>query len=223
MHFHGVMPNIVGKDTFAWVPQPNSMFSTTYDERKRMYTFGVFSGENYDLIAAYPDKAAISPSVYGPVLNNSIAASMPYGTSEAGQPPSPPFGLNTLLPAPDGSRNANLAAQLGGNSTADYGDAVHVLDPSIPVVLGPGSIDPATGKLTKGPGVPGSSGPGFGADKTLGYQNTGYPLMYLWHAHDDYKVTNNGAYPGGAVAVIKLLQQGKTNPTASIPAFFISR
>ncbi len=48
------------------------MFGTTTDERKRMYTFGVFSGENYDLVLAYPDKAAISPTVYGPVLNNTF-------------------------------------------------------------------------------------------------------------------------------------------------------
>ena len=65
MHFHGVMPNVVGKDTFAWVPQQNSMFGTTTDERKRVFTQGVFSGETYDMIVSYPDKAAISPTVYG--------------------------------------------------------------------------------------------------------------------------------------------------------------
>jgi manganese oxidase len=213
MHFHGVMPQIVGKDTFAWVPQPNSMFSTTTDDRKRMYTIGVFSGENYDLIAAYPDKAAISPKVYGPVLNNTIAASMPYGTSEAGQPESPPFPLNTNP----------FASQTGGNSKADYGDIVHIADPAIPMVLGPGALDPATGTPTPGIGVPGSSGPGFGVDYTTGYQKTGYPLLYLWHAHDDYKVTNNGDYPGGAVTVVKILSQGSTSPTKSIPVYWISR
>jgi len=217
MHFHGVMPNIVGKDTFAWVPQPNAMFSTTNDERKRMYTIGVFSGENYDLIAAYPDKAAISPSVYGLVLANQIKnngiSQMPYGTSETGQPPSPPFPLNT----------SPVASQLGGNSLADYGDIVHIADPSLPIILGPGALNPATGTPTPGTGVPGSSGPGFGADFATGYSGTGYPLMYLWHAHDDYKVTNDGNYPGGAVAVVKLLQQGKTSPTNSIPFYNIVR
>lgn len=212
-HFHGVMPNIVGKDTFAWVPQLNSMFSTVIDERRRMYTIPISSGENYDLIIAYPDKAAISPSVYGPVLNNTIAPNMPYGTSEAGQPESPPFPLN---PSP-------IASQTGGNSLADYGDVVHVVDPSIPMVLGPGALDPATGAFINGTGVPGSSGPGFGVDYTTGYKNTGYPLLYLWHAHDDYKVTNAGAYPGGAVTLVKVLPQGSTKPTASIPVNLIPR
>ena len=124
MHFHGVMPNIVGKDTFAWVPQFNSMFGTNTDERKRIFTQGVFSGETWDMIGAYPDKAAISPAVYG-FINNTTKDPMPYSTSEVGVIPlsNPPFNL----------------------PQADYGDGVHVLDPSIPMILGPGAIDPATG------------------------------------------------------------------------------
>lgn len=193
MHFHGVMPNIVGKDTFAWVPQPNSMFSTTIDERKRMYTIGVFSGENYDAIAAYPDKAAISPTVYG-FIKDASAGPIPYSTSEVGVTP---------LSDPQ----------------ADYGDGVHVLDPTIPMVLGPGAINPETGASTPGPGLPSASGTGT----ATGYAKTGYPLLYLWHVHDDYKVTNNGDYPGGAVVVVKVLKQGSTSPTSSIPVNLILR
>jgi len=210
-HFHGVMPNIVGKDTFAWVPQPNSMFSTTTDERKRMYTIPVNSGENYDLIIAYPDKAAISPSVYGPILRNPIVP-FPYGTSEAGQPPNPPFPANTNL----------LGLQQTGPSLADYGDVEHVADSSLPMVLGPGAIDPITGDPTPGAGVTGSSGQGWGVDKTTGFQ-TGYPLLYWWHAHDDYKATNAGNYPGGAVVLVKVKSQGQTSPTKAIPFYLISR
>ncbi len=191
MHFHGVMPNIVGKDTFSWVPQFNSMFGTAIDERKRIFTQGVFSGETWDMIGAYPDKAAISPLVYG-FINNPNAGPMPFSTSEVGVTPlsDPPFN----------------------QPQADYGDGVHILDPSIPMVLGPGAIDPATGASIPGPGLPSSSGVGT----ATGYAKTGYPLFYLWHAHDDYRVTNNGDYPGGAVAVIKLLKQGSTTPTPSI-------
>lgn len=217
MHFHGVMPNIVGKDTFAWVPQLNSMFSTVIDERRRMYTIGVFSGENYDAILAYPDKAAISPKVYGTIINSN--ASMPYGTSEIGQPPVPPFPPIDLGTYP-------TAVALGGSppSKADYGDVVYVLDPSLNqhMVLGPGAIVPATGQFVNGTGVPGAAGMGFGADMATGYK-TGYPMLYLWHAHDDYKVTNNGAYPGGAVVVVKVQPQGTTKPTASIPVNLIAR
>jgi manganese oxidase len=191
MHFHGVMPNIVGKDTFAWVPQFNNMFGTPIDERKRIFTQGVFSGETWDMIGAYPDKAAISPRLYG-FINNPSAGPMPYSTSEVGVTP---------LPTPN----------------ADYGDGVHVLDPSIPMILGPGAIDPATGNPTPGPGLPSSSGIGT----ATGYAKTGYPLFYLWHVHDDYRVTNNGEYPGGAVAVVKILKQGSTTPTPSIVKNFI--
>ena len=196
VHFHGVMPNIVGKDTFAWVPQFNSMFGTPIDERKRVFTQGNFSGETWDMIAAYPDKAAISPRVYG-FINNPNAGPMPYSTSEVGVTPlsDPPFNL----------------------PQADYGDGVHVLDPSIPMILGPGAIDPATGNPTPGPGLPSSSGIGT----ATGYANIGYPLFYLWHVHDDYRVTNDGEYPGGAVAVVKLLKQGATKPTPSIVKNFI--
>jgi hypothetical protein len=186
MHFHGVMPNIVGKDTFAWVPQQNSMFGTQIDERKRVFTQGNFSGETWDMIAAYPDKAAISPAVYG-FINGTSKDPMPYSTSEVGVVP---------LPTPN----------------SDYGDGVHVLDPSIPMILGPGAIDPATGNPSPGPGLPSSSGTGT----ATGFAKAGYPLFYLWHVHDDYRVTNNGEYPGGAVAVIKLLRQGGTSPQPSI-------
>ena len=194
MHFHGVMPNIVGKDTFAWVPQQNSMFGTGTDERKRVFTQGIFSGEAWDMIGAYPDKAAISPAIYG-FINNASKDPMPYSTSEVGVTP---------LSSPQ----------------ADYGDGVHVLDPTIPMVLGPGAVDPATGAIINSSaiGLPSSSGTGT----ATGYAKAGYPLFYLWHVHDDYRVTNNGEYPGGAVAVVKLLRQGSTIAQPSIVKNFIN-
>jgi manganese oxidase len=163
-HFHGVMPLIVGKDTFSWVPQANSMFSTTTDERKRVFTQGIFSGETYDMIIAYPDKAAISPSVYGAVLNNPVA--MPYSTWE------PVWG--TVLPAIAGA-------------------------PAVPVAQVPTS---------DGSAPPGTLEQGL---------KSGYPLFYLWHSHDDYRVTNNGVYPGGAVVLVRVDKNG-ISPTPSIPA-----
>jgi hypothetical protein len=188
MHFHGVMPTIVGKDTFAYVPQLiSNMFGTPTDHRVRVFTMGVFSGETMDSIAAYPDKAAISPAVYG-FINNPNAGPMPYSTSEVGGPGAP-FGNN-----------------------ADFGDVVHVANPSIPMVLGPGAIDPATGQPAAGPGLPSSSGIGT----ATGYAKKGYPLFYLWHDHDDFRVTNNGAYPGGSVILVKLLPQGGTSAKPSI-------
>ena len=84
MHFHGVMPNIVGKDTFAWVPQQNSMFGTTTDERKRVFTQGLFSGETYDMLVTYPDKAAISPTVYGFINTDKKPVAMPFSAAEPG-------------------------------------------------------------------------------------------------------------------------------------------
>jgi manganese oxidase len=196
MHFHGVMPTTVGKDTFAWVPQlMSTMFGTSTDQRKRQFTIALASGETYDNICVYPDKAAISPTVYG-FIKNANAGPMPYSTSEVGIPPSPPFGTN-----------------------ADYGDIVHVADPSIPMVLGPGAINPVNGNPSAGPGLPASSGDGTTA---TGYAKTGYPLFYLWHDHDDYLVTNNGAYPGGAVTVVKLMPQGTTKALPSIIKSFIN-
>ena len=194
LHFHGVMPNMVGKDTFALVPQPNSMFSTTTDERRRFFTLPVASGETYDAIAVYPDKSAISPNVYGflklPAQNN------PFSTSEVGLE-SPP------LP-----------------NQFDFGDAIHILDKTLPAVLGPGAIDPNSTTIvgTPGTGVPGSDGvPGSMA---TGFTN-GYPLLYLWHDHDDYLVTNNGSYPGGAVAVIRVDKAGTIGPKPSLQSLLI--
>jgi hypothetical protein len=138
---------------------------------------------------------------------------MPYSTSELGQPPTPPFPLN---PNP-------LGGATGGNSLADYGDVLHLVDPSIPMVLGPGALDPITLNPTPGPGVTGSTAPGLGVDTGTGFKNTGYPLLYLWHIHDDYKVTNAGNYPGGAVVVVKVNTQGTTKPVASIPVNLIAR
>jgi hypothetical protein len=176
------------------------MFSTTYDERKRMYTIGVFSGENYDAIVSYPDKAAINHAVYG-FINGTSKDPMPYSTSEVGVTPlsDAPFNL----------------------PQADYGDVVPVIDSSIPMILGPGAINPATGAPinTSAIGLPSASGTGT----ATGFAKTGYPLLYLWHVHDDYKVTNNGDYPGGAVVLVKILQQGSTKPTNSIPVNRISR
>jgi manganese oxidase len=197
LHFHGVMPNMVGKDTFALVPQPNSMFSTTTDERRRFFTLPVASGETYDLIASYPDKAAISPTVYGflkqPPQNN------PFAASETGLESQP---------------NGPLPPQF------NYGDAVHLLDKSIPMVLGPGALDPTKSTPTPDPnagvGLPVSNGTGFAS----GFTN-GYPLLYLWHDHDDYLVTNNGSYPGGAVAVIRVDKAGTLGPQQAIPKLLI--
>jgi hypothetical protein len=142
LHFHGVMPTIVGKDTHAWVPTSNAMFSTPQDERRRIFTQGIFSGETYDLISSYPDKAQIS-SIYSSVLS----ASNPN--------PFPPFG-------------------------AEWGTILPTVDPTIPA--------------------------------TAGILHDAYPLLYLWHIHDDYKVTNNGVYPGGAVVLVKV---NKTAPTST--------
>ena len=170
-HFHGVMPAIVGKDTFAWVPQPNSMFSTTTDQRRRIFTQGIFSGETYDMIAAYPDKAAISPSIYGPILNN--PQPNPFATWETTWGPI----LNTLDPNGLGYTLPNVPTS-------------EASDDSTPVITVPGL-------------------------------NSGYPLFYLWHSHDDYRVTNNGAYPGGAIALIRVDPQGATSAKPAIPANLI--
>jgi hypothetical protein len=147
MHFHGVMPKIVGKDTHAWVPTSNAMFSTPVDRSIRIFTQGVASGETYDLIAAYPDKASINRSIYGFINQNKPA---PFSTWET-----------------------------------FWGPTLNTLDPSIPLATQnvPSADDPNVL-------VPGLT--------------TGYPLLYLWHIHDDYKVTNDGAYPGGAVGLVKV-------------------
>jgi len=191
LHFHGVMPVIVGKDTFALVPQPNSMFSTTTDQRQRIFTLPVSSGETWDVIATYPDKAAISPTVYGFLNKNPTA--LPFSTSEinAESPPLP--------------------------NQFDYGDAVHVLDKTIPLNLGPGAIDPNSAAIVPDPG----RGTGaLGSDGVTGSYATGilngYPLLYLWHDHDDYLVTNNGNYPGGAVSVVRVDKKGTLGAQASI-------
>ena len=44
----------------------------------------------------------------------------------------------------------------------------------------------------------------------------GYPLLYLWHVHDDYKVTNDGVYPGGAVTVVRVDKQNTFGPQKSL-------
>ncbi len=194
LHFHGVMPNTLGKDTFAYVPQPNSMFSTTTDQRRRVFTLAISSGETWDLLATYPDKAAISPTVYG-FLKNSPAA-LPFSTSEVNieTPPLPP--------------------------QFDYGDAVHVLDKTIPLKLGPGAINPdsVSVDVIGGTGVPGADGlPGSMATGAF----NGYPLLYLWHDHDDYLVTNNGSYPGGAVTLVRVDKAGTLGSQLSIPTILI--
>jgi len=166
-HFHGAMPQIVGKDTVSWVPQAMSMFSTTTDERKRVFTQGIFSGETYDMIIAYPDKASISPTVYGTILNNPV--SMPYSTWE-------PVWGSTVLP------NATITGT-----------------PQVPT---------ATVPTADGSAPPGTTELGL---------KSGYPLFYLWHAHDDYRVTNNGSYPGGAIVLVRVDKNG-ISPTPSIPA-----
>ncbi|MDQ1280351.1 MAG: hypothetical protein QG670_1614 [Thermoproteota archaeon] len=163
-HFHGVMPAVVGKDTFAWVPQQNSMFSTTTDQRRRIFTQGIFSGETYDMIAAYPDKAKISSSVYGPVLNN--PQPNPFATWETYWGPT----LDTIDP---------LGYTLPQVPTSEPSDD------STPVVTVPGL-------------------------------KSGYPLFYLWHVHDDYRVTNNGVYPGGAAILVRVDKTGALS-TPSIP------
>jgi hypothetical protein len=163
MHFHGTMPSVVGKDTFAWVPQPNSMFSTSTDERKRFFTLGIFSGETYDLILAYPDKSKISP-IYANVLNN---------------PQPNPF-------SPWETTWGNLIPAVAGN-------------PPVPVAQVPSADDPNI--------------------NVQGFKS-GYPLFYLWHEHDDYKVTNNGVYPGGAVVLVRV-DKDPPESTTSIPKHLI--
>jgi len=160
-HFHGVMPTIVGKDTFSWVPQPIAMFGTPTDQRKRIFTQGIFSGESYDMIAAYPDKAAISPRVYG-FINEVTPVANPVSTWE------PDWG--TVLPA--------VAGQ-----------------PTLQTTLVP-SAD-GSGTLV----------PGFFRE---------YPLFYLWHAHDDYRATNDGVYPGGAIALVRVDKAGTIAAEPSI-------
>ena len=171
MHFHGVMPNVVGKDTFAWVPQMNSMFGTTTDERKRVFTQGVFSGETYDMIVAYPDKAAISPTVYGFLKTDpKTGVPMPFSASEVG----PPLG-----------------------ATGSYATVVNLVDSEISIAPNLPSAVPADATVADG-------------------FYRGYPLLYLWHVHDDYKVTNNGTYPGGAVTVVRVDKQNTFGPKKSL-------
>lgn len=172
MHFHGVMPMIVGKDTFAWVPQLNSMFSTRTDERKMVMTQGVFSGETYDMIATYPDKAAISPNVYGFLNTDQAQEAMPFSASEPG-----------------------IGAPLTANSS--YATVVNAVDSGIPIAPNLPSANPADATLADG-------------------FYRGYPLLYLWHVHDDYKVTNNGEYPGGAVTVVRVDKQNTFGPKKSL-------
>jgi plastocyanin len=194
LHFHGVMPAIVGKDTYANVPQPNSMFSTSTDERRRIFTLAVASGETYDLIATYPDKAAIS-SIYN--FLNKTPQKEKFSASEIG------LDATGLLPP-----------------QFDYGDAVHVLDKDIKMALGPGAINPnATGIVAQpgNDGLPASNGlPGT----ATGFYD-GYPLLYLWHDHDDYLVTNNGSYPGGAVTLVKVDKAGTYGSKDAIPKILI--
>jgi hypothetical protein len=168
MHFHGVMPNVVGKDTFAWVPQANSMFSTTTDERKRVFTQGLFSGETYDMIVTYPDKAAISPTVYGFLKTDQTPVVMPFSASD----PSATF-------------------------PSSYATVVNAVDSGIPIAHNLASAVPTDV----------ATADGF-------YR--GYPLLYLWHVHDDYKVTNNGTYPGGAVTVVRVDKANTFGPKPSL-------
>jgi len=147
MHFHGVMPRIIGKDTHAWVPTTTPQFSNSVPLFLRCFTQGIFSGETYDLLAVYPDKAKLSPEVYG-FIN---------------KPPEPnPFSAEATY----------------------WADVVNKLDPTVPITPLPSARDPLV-------------------ETASGYFN-GYPLLYLWHEHDDYKVTNNGDYPGGAVVLVKV-------------------
>jgi manganese oxidase len=176
-HFHGVMPAIVGRDTFAYVPQFNNMFGTPTDQRKREFTFGVFSGQTFDLIASYPDKSKINPSVYS-FINENVPVKMPFSASDPADPDLIAAGL------PD---------------TSSYATLVNAADNGIPL---------ATGVPTAVPGAPASGvADGF-------YRE--YPLLYLWHAHDDYKVTNAGVYPGGAVVVVRVDKQGTFGPKPNI-------
>jgi manganese oxidase len=172
MHFHGVMPNVVGKDTFAWVPQMNSMFGTTTDERKRVFTQGLFSGEAYDMIIAYPDKAAISPTVYGFLKTDPKPVAMPFSASEPGI--GPPL-----------------------TATSSYATVLNTVDSGIPIAANLPSAVPADATVADG-------------------FYRGYPLLYLWHVHDDYKVTNNGTYPGGAVTVVRVDKQNTLGPKPSL-------
>ena len=42
-----------------------------------------------------------------------------------------------------------------------------------------------------------------GTGTATGYAKTGYPLFYLWHVHDDYRVTNDGITQAVQLAVSK--------------------
>jgi manganese oxidase len=181
LHFHGVMPNIVGKDTFAWVPQPNSMFSTTTDQRQRIFTLAVSSGETWDLLTTYPDKAAINANVYG--FLNKTPVNNPFSASEVG---------------------GDVTGILAATPQFNYADAVKILDPSSPPI-----------PIASVP-LPAANGTGF----ATGFTN-GYPLLYLWHDHDDYLVTNNGSYPGGAVALVRVDRAGTVGPKNPLPKLLI--
>ncbi len=185
MHFHGVMPMVVGKDTQAWVPvtDPNMipMFSTSSDQRKGVFTQGIFSGETYDLISVYPDKAAISPTVYG-FLNTDPAP------GEGGYPAPPyPIAAPTIPPF-------NFYSPFG----PEWGTV-------LPLVAETPTI--ATGMVPNSAPPPAQS-PGF---------LRGYPLFYLWHVHDDYKVTNNGVYPGGAITLVRVDKAATITAKPAIP------
>lgn len=157
MHFHGVMPRVIGKDTHATLPTTFAMFSNAVPCVHRCFTQGIFSGETVDLIASYPDKAQISPEVYG-FIN---------------QAPDPnPFSAEDI----------------------HWADVVNKLDPTVPITPLPSALNPY--------------------ETASGYFN-GYPLLYLWHVHDDYKVTNNGDYPGGATVLVKVNKKPPT-PKPSI-------
>jgi len=169
LHFHGVMPMVIGKDTQAWMPVTDTtmapMFATFSDQRKSVFTQGIFSGETYDLIAQYPNKGPLGSTIWG--------ANAPYRSIDTD-------------PAPG---EAGYPAGATPNPFSPFGPEWGTV---LPLVAGAPTI--ATTPVPNSAPPPALS-PGF-------YR--GYPLFYLWHIHDDYKVTNDGVYPGGATTLVRL-------------------
>jgi FtsP/CotA-like multicopper oxidase with cupredoxin domain len=182
LHFHGVMPTIIAKDTEAWLPTTLPAFSANNDQTRRIFTLNIVSGEMYDLIVTYPNKALISPSVYGTILNNPAVSKYSAEKEDWGGP----FPYVAPSPLPAGwigpqAGLVNAAQQLSGLPQQKTGVAIASSDPT------------AT---------------------AYGFFDS-YPLFYLWHVHDDYKVTNNGSYPGGAAVFVRVDKE-KPAPKPSI-------